>query len=82
MLGQIERSAGWPVREKTLARSFDTVEVCGSSPHGPTISFNNIALEFPACVVPIRAYLVVIVENTQLRRQLSLGESRSPNVDL
>jgi hypothetical protein len=22
---------------------FDTVEVCGSSPHGPTISFNKLA---------------------------------------
>jgi hypothetical protein len=31
---------------------FDTVEVCGSSPHGPTISFNNIGPILPSYVAP------------------------------
>jgi len=31
---------------------FDTVEVCGSSPHGPTISFNNLEAMFPFRVAP------------------------------
>jgi hypothetical protein len=32
-------------------------------------------------IAPIRAYLVVPVDHTQLKRQRSLGESRSPIVD-
>ena len=32
---------------------FDTVEVCGSSPHGPTISFNELASTTSICKAPI-----------------------------
>jgi len=52
-LGQMERTAGSSLMPENLAMVcanrdreqifIDTVEVCGSSPHGPTISFSELA---------------------------------------
>src|SRR4029077_9893216 len=39
-------------RCNTYERHLDTVEVCGSSPHGPTIFFNNLETVVPFYVAP------------------------------
>ena len=69
----------------SIAAFIDTVEVCGSSPHGPTILLNNLRTRFrrysSVCVVvsdipPQRTFTAQSVEGLPLGIESNVGIMR------